>query len=114
MERRNGVVTLDHMSNSTDSAVTSTARDVAISNLRRKKAFQSQVVSYLILNAFMWGIWFFTKGDSADGYWPAWVTLATSIGLAVSWWHAYGEKPITESEIQQEMARTKDAVAVGD
>ena len=41
------------------------ARDLAIDSLRRKKAFQAQVVSYVVINVFLWGLWLFTKGDGA-------------------------------------------------
>jgi hypothetical protein len=79
------------------------ARELAIASLRRKKAFQAQVVSYVVINVFLWGLWLFTKGDGNQGFWPAWVTLGWGIGLAFSAWHAYGEKPITEADIQREM-----------
>jgi hypothetical protein len=90
---------------STDTTNTD-ARELAIHALRRKRAFQAQVVSYVVINAFLWGLWFFTKGDENQGFWPIWVTLGWGIGLAFSAWHAYGEKPITEADIQREMQRT--------
>ncbi len=83
------------------------ARDLAIDSLRRKKAFQAQVVSYVVINVFLWGLWLFTKGDGNQGFWPAWVTLGWGIGLAFSAWHAYGEKPITEADIQREMQKNQ-------
>jgi hypothetical protein len=87
------------------------ARELAITRLRRKRGFQAQLVSYLVINAFLWGIWYFTKGDGNSGVWPAWVTVGWGIGLAFSAWHAYGVKPITEDDVQREMERTKGAVA---
>ena len=86
------------------------ARDLAISRLRQKKGFQAQIVSYVVLNVFLWGIWFFTKGDSGAGYWPAWVTVGWGIGIAFSAWHVYGEKPITEADVQREMERTRGSI----
>lgn len=83
------------------------ARNLAIDSLRRKKAFQAQVVSYVVINVFLWGLWLFTKGDGNQGFWPAWVTLGWGIGLAFSAWHAYGEKPITEADIQREMQKNQ-------
>ena len=91
------------MSDTTDTD----ARNLAIGSLRRKRAFQAQVVSYVVINVFLWGLWLFTKGDGDQGFWPAWVTLGWGIGLAFSAWHAYGEKPITESDIQREIQRSQ-------
>ena len=86
------------------------ARELAITRLRQKKGFQAQLVSYLVINVFLWGIWFFTKGDGSSGYWPAWVTVGWGLGLAFAAWRTFGEKPITEADVQREMQRTKDTV----
>ena len=75
----------------TSDTTTSTARDQAIHSLRRKKAFQAQVVSYVVINVFLWALWLFTKGDSNQGFWPAWVTLAWGIGLAFNAWQAFSD-----------------------
>jgi fatty acid desaturase len=81
------------------------ARERAIEALKSKRAFQTQVVSYVVVNIFLWALWLLTKGDGNAGFWPAWVTLGWGIGLAFSAWHAYGEKPITEEDIQRELRR---------
>jgi hypothetical protein len=90
---------------------TDTARELAITRLRRKKGFEAQLVSYLVINVFLWGLWFFTRGDSNSGFWPAWVTVCWGVGLAFSAWRTFGEKPITEADVQREMQRTQGSVA---
>lgn len=85
--------------------VTADARSQAIGSLRRKRGFRGQLVSYVLVNAFLWGLWLATGGAAEQGYWPAWVSGAWGIGLAFSAWHVFGQKPISESEIEAEMSR---------
>lgn len=88
-------------------APTLDARDSAISRLRSKRAFMTTVVSYLVLNAFLWGIWAFSGGNDGDGGvpWPLWVTGFGALGLLAHAWSTYGERPIRESDIEREMRR---------
>ena len=85
--------------------VSSDARDQAIQSLRRKRGFTAQVVTYVVINALLWGVWLATGGAEDQGYWPAWVSAAWGIGLAVSAWHTFGQKPISQSDIDAEMRR---------
>ena len=80
-------------------------RDQAIRSLRRKRGFRGELVSYALVNSFLWGLWLITGGAAEQGYWPAWVSLAWGIGLAFSAWHTFGERPIGESDIEAEMRR---------
>ena len=83
----------------------SDVRDQAIRSLRRKHGFRVQMIAYLVSNAALWVIWFATGGAEEQGYWPAWVSAAWGIGLAFSAWHTFGEKPISQSEIDAEVSR---------
>jgi hypothetical protein len=85
--------------------VTSDERSQAIRSLRRKRGFRTEVVCYLLINALLWGVWAATGGAADQGWWPAWVSAAWGIGLAVSAWHTFGEKPISESAIDAELGR---------
>lgn len=89
----------------TSTNVDSGARSQAIGSLRRKRGFRGEVIAYVVVNAFLWGFWLATGGAAEQGYWPAWVTGAWGIGLAFSAWHVFGQKPISESEIEAEMSR---------
>lgn len=41
----------------------------------------------------------------AGFFWPAFPIGAFVLALAIQAWHIYGEKPISEAEIQEEMRR---------
>ena len=43
---------------------------------------------------------------TGQGYfWPAFPIAAFALALAINAWHVYGDKPISEDEIQREMQR---------
>lgn len=82
------------------------ARKAAIRRLKAKKGFQANLVTYVVINAFLIGIWAMTaKEKTVQSFWPIWVIMGWGIGLAMHAWSVYGVKPITEDEIQREMGR---------
>jgi hypothetical protein len=88
------------------------SRDLAINRLRHKQAFKGMLVAYVAINAFLWIIW--AVSDDRSGFpWPAWVTLGWGLGIVISAWSTFGEKPITEDAIQREMGRTAGAADTG-
>lgn len=92
--------------NATDvNSVDADDRSLAIRSLRRKRGFRAQLVTYLLVNAFLWAMWLATGGAQDQGYWPAWVSAAWGLGLAFSAWHTFGEKPISQADIDAELGR---------
>ena len=82
-------------------------RNEALQHLKAKRSFVAGMAAYVIVNVFLWALWLFTKGDGGGGTppWPIWVTLGWGIGMAFSGWSVYGEKPITDADIDEEMRR---------
>ena len=78
-------------------------RQMAIKRLKKKKDFVAHLVSYIIINAFLVGIWYFVSGRGY--FWPGWVLLGWGIGLLFNVWDVYGRRDITEADIQREMNR---------
>lgn len=80
-------------------------RAQAIKTIKKKRDFKTHVVAYVIVNAFLTGVWFFT----GRGYfWPIWVMGGWGIGLAFNAWDAYGRgEEISEDEIQREIDRRR-------
>lgn len=87
--------------------VSSDERSQAMRSLRRKRGFTMQLVTYAVINVFLWGFWLATGGAAEQGYWPAWVSAAWGLGLAISAWHTFGEKPISEADIDAELSRVR-------
>jgi len=81
-------------------------RTQAIKRIKRKRDFKAHLVVYVIINAFLVGVWYF----SGQGYfWPGWVLLGWGIGLAFNAWDAYGRRAdaISETEIQREIDKRR-------
>ncbi len=75
-------------------------RKRALERVKKKRDLFGHVVAYVIVNAFLMGIWYFT---SAGYFWPGWVLGGWGIGLAFNVWDVYGRREITEEDIQREM-----------
>ena len=76
-------------------------RDAAIKRIKNKRDFRNHLVIYVVVNAFLVGIWAFS---GAGYFWPAWPMLGWGVLLALHGWDAYRvEKPISEEEIRREM-----------
>ncbi len=76
-------------------------RDAAIKRIKDKRDFKTHVVSYVVVNLFLVGVWAISGGGY---FWPGWVMAGWGIGLVLHGWQTYrGERPITEEDIQREM-----------
>lgn len=81
-------------------------RDRAEKSLRAKRDFRTHVFVYIAVNAMLVVIWAFTNGEF-DEFWPIFPIVGWGIGLAANAWGVYGQKPITEDEIQREAERLR-------
>lgn len=55
---------------------------------RQRAAFKRSVVSYIVVNAFLVGIWFFSSAHY-NYFWPKWPMLGWGIGLVFQYLGAY-------------------------
>ena len=92
-------------------------RDEQLWRIAKKRAgFKKQLASYIIVNSFLWAIWYFTLGHSeinnnisidGDNFpWPIWPTLGWGVGLAFSYFKAYHDT--RESDTMREYQKLKD------
>jgi hypothetical protein len=77
-------------------------RAAAIERLKAKRDFTMNVVSYVVVNLALIVIWALSDSDS---FWPIWVIGGWGIGLLFHAWTVFGQKPITESDVEREMRR---------
>ena len=68
----------------------------------RKRKFQGDLVSYLVVNAFLVGIW---AVNGFGAFWPGWVLAVWGVFLALDAWKAFYRNDVTEEDIQREMHR---------
>ncbi len=86
-------------------------RDEQLWRIAKKRAgFKKQLASYIIINGFLWALWFFTEGHHDFGNdnipWPIWSTLGWGIGLAFSYYGAYHDN--RETDTMREYQKMKD------
>ena len=60
---------------------------------KRRASFKTHLATYIVINLFLWAIWFFT-GDRGEVRinkypWPIWSTLGWGIGLFFHFLGAY-------------------------
>lgn len=77
-------------------------RAVAIARIRSKRDFRNHVFIYCAVNVLLVVIW---AASGAGYFWPIWSIGGWGIGLAAHAWSVYGEKPISEADIVDEMQR---------
>jgi uncharacterized membrane protein YdbT with pleckstrin-like domain len=66
----------------------------------RKHKFRGDLVGYLVINAFLVGIWAIT----GFGYfWPGWVLAVWGVFLILSGWDVFFRHELTEEDIQREL-----------
>jgi hypothetical protein len=78
------------------------AWEEARKRVEAKRSFTSHVVSYVVINAFLVGIWLAT---GAGYFWPAWVLGPWGIGLVMHGWDAYFRRPVTDADVEAELHR---------
>lgn len=92
-------------------------KDEQLWRIAKKRAgFKKQLASYIIVNSFLWAMWYFTQGhheidnitiDGGDGFpWPIWPALGWGIGLAFSYYSAYHSDK--ETDTMKEYQKLKD------
>ncbi|HZA78134.1 MAG TPA: 2TM domain-containing protein [Acidimicrobiales bacterium] len=79
-------------------------RELVRKRLQTRRDFGSHVVAYVVINAFLVGIWAFT---GAGYFWPAWVLGGWGAGLVLHAWDAFLHRPITEADIDAELHRSR-------
>ena len=83
------------------------SNDDRLWRIARKRAdFKRNLTSYVVVNIFLWLVWWFTDGqkNGFNGYpWPVWVSLAWGIGIVMQYFEAYNgsQKDMAEREYEK-------------
>lgn len=78
---------------------TTSEYEQARARVLRKRKFRGDVVGYIVINAFLIGIW----AVAGFGYfWPGWVLAGWGVLLALDGWDAY-RRDVTEADVQREV-----------
>lgn len=74
---------------------------------RKRVAFKRHLLTYLVVNAFLWLIWAFTGAEryGAGLPWPVWPTLGWGIGLAFNYIGVYHNDE--QSAVEREYEKLK-------
>jgi 2TM domain len=78
-------------------------RQQAINRLNAKRDFKMHATIYVGVNILLVVVWAIT--NNGGYFWPIWPLLGWGIGLAAHWWSIYGQRPISEADIQREIDR---------
>ena len=80
-------------------------RSAAIARIAERQDFRNHALIYGAVNIMLVVIW---AASGAGYFWPIWAIGGWGIGLAAHAWRIYGQKPISEAEINEEMRRVDD------
>jgi hypothetical protein len=79
-------------------------RQQALLRLKKRRDFAAHLVTYVLINLVVWGIWLVIGLSSHSWWpWPVFVTLGWGVGIALNAWDVYMRQPITEDDVQREM-----------
>lgn len=81
-------------------------RDEKLWKIARKRAeFKKHLLTYVVVNMFLWGLWLFggIRHNDFSFPWPAFVSFGWGIGLAFNYVGAYSgfRDSLTEREYQK-------------
>lgn len=73
---------------------------------KRRAAFKFTLVAYVLVNLFLIGVWYFTKGPGTY-FWPMWPLMGWGIGLAFQYYGAYRSDTMFSVEKEYEKLKRK-------
>lgn len=86
-------------------------KDPQLWQLANKRAsFKSHLATYVVVNAFLWLLWYFTGGKNYDGGipWPLWCTAGWGIGLVMHFVGAYVSTGYSSVEKEYDKLKNKN------
>jgi fatty acid desaturase len=78
-------------------------RAQARQRLQAKRRFQRHALIYAVVIGLLVVIWALT--NFGNYFWPVWPALLWGIALGIHAWTVYGQRPITDADIDWELGR---------
>jgi len=78
--------------------------EAARKRIQARRDFGSHVATYVVFNTFMVVLWAVT---GAGYFWPIWLIALWGIGLVLHAWDLFWRRPVTEADVDAEMARRR-------
>lgn len=75
-------------------------RELARQRVEKKSKFRADVVAYVVINAFLIGIW---AATGLGYFWPGWVLAGWGVLLLLDGWSAYFRRGVTQEDIDREL-----------
>jgi len=76
-------------------------REQARKRIQQRRGLQGALVAYVVINAFLVGIWAF---NGRGYFWPGWVLAGWGIGMVFGVWD-YLRGPVTDRQVDEELRR---------
>ncbi|MBC7889172.1 MAG: 2TM domain-containing protein [Ferruginibacter sp.] len=79
---------------------------------QKRASFKNHAIVYVIVNAFLWAVWYITAGQTNQGEggsypWPIWTTLGWGIGIAFHYAAAYVSPKVNATEREYDKLKNK-------
>ncbi len=68
--------------------------------VEKKRKFRGDVVAYVVINAFLIGVW---AATGLGYFWPGWVLAGWGVVLVLDAWNAFFRQPVTNADIEDEL-----------
>lgn len=75
---------------------------------KARVAFRWSACCYLLVNAMLVAIWFFTAPDIRSYFWPIWPMMGWGVGLAFHYFRAYHGNGLSMTETEYEKLRQQN------
>jgi hypothetical protein len=82
---------------------TNQQRDQRLWRIAKSRAqFRTHLMTYLIINGFLWVIWLLTDNDHSGVPWPVWPMAGWGLGLAFAYYNAFHKDPFGDAAREYE------------
>ncbi len=77
-------------------------RELARRRVQNRRDFTSHLVAYVVINAFLIGVW----AATGFGYfWPVWILGPWGVGIVLHAWEVFLRRPVTDEDVDDELRR---------